>query len=400
MALSEKLRKVILEKARRLLKQQIEWRRHLHQHPELSHLEFETTAYLKKVVSRIGLKTIPIAMPSGLLTEIQGPRPGNTMALRSDIDALPVTERTVVPYKSKIEGRMHACGHDVHMAILLGVASLLNELRGEIAGRVRFIFQPAEEMPPGGARPMIEAGAIKDVSMIFALHVDPLLPTGRISLRDGVAMGSVTDFDLTISGKGGHAARPHEAVDAIVTAAEVIGSIQTVVSREIDPIHPVVVTFGKIEGGTARNTICDQVKVTGTARALSPVAARGLKRLIKRTATSIGRARGATVEMELVADYPVLANDPSANRILADNYAALFSKRHIETTEQVLGGEDFACYLQKTKGAMFRLGVRNKKIKADKPWHSPEFKVDEEAIYYGTALMVASALDYLGGRDK
>jgi len=396
MPLTESLKKTVLEKTRRLLKQQIEWRRHLHQYPELSHYEFETTAFLKQVVRKIGLKTIPIKLPSGLLAEIRGPRPGKTMALRSDIDALPVTERTAVPFKSKIEGRMHACGHDVHMAILLGAALLLHELRNEIKGCVRLIFQPAEEMPPGGARPMIEAGALKDVSMIIALHVDPLLPIGKISLRDGVAMGSVTDFDLTILGKGGHAARPHDAVDAIVTAAEVIESIQTVVSREIDPIHPVVVTFGKIEGGVARNTICDQVKITGTARALSPTATHDLGRLIKRTATSICRARGASVQMDLIADYPALINDPAANSILAENFAALFSKRKIETTEQVLGGEDFACYLEKTKGAMFRLGVMNKKIKADKPWHSPEFRVDEEAIYYGTSLMVASALDYLG----
>lgn len=397
MALCQSLRKIVADKAERIFKDQVKWRRHLHQFPELSHTEFETTAFLEKVVRKIGLKVIPIKLPSGLLAEVRGRRPGKTLALRTDIDALPVTEKTGLPYKSKIEGRMHACGHDVHMAVMLGTAAVLYELKNEIQGCVRFIFQPAEEMPPGGARPMIQAGALKDVSMIFALHVDPLLPTGKISLRDGVTMGSVTDFDLTIIGRGGHAARPHNAVDAIVAAAEVIGSIQTVVSREIDPIHPVVVTFGKIQGGTARNTICDEVKLTGTARALSPSAARDLTRLIGRTANSICRARGARAQMDIIADYPVLINDPSANAILADNFAALVSRRRIEKTELVLGGEDFSCYLQKTRGAMFRLGVRNKKMKADKPWHSPQFIVDEKAIYYGTLLMVASALDYLGG---
>jgi len=398
MPLSENLRKAVLEKSRGIFKQQVKWRRHLHQYPELSHVEFKTTAFIRQVIRGIGLKTLPIKLESGVLAEIRGARPGKTVALRADIDALPVTELTTVPFKSKIAGRMHACGHDVHVAILLGTAAVLHSLRNEIKGRVRLIFQPAEELPPGGARPMIEAGAVRDVSMILALHVDPRLPTGRISLRDGVAMGGVNDFDLTIVGRGGHAARPHEAVDAIVTAAEVIESVQSVISREIDPIQPVVVTFGRIEGGTARNTICDRVKITGTARALSPTTARDLKRLIKRTASAVCRARGARLQMDIIADYPVLANNPAVNKMLARNFAALFPKNKIEITEQVLGGEDFACYLEKTKGAMFRLGVMNKKIKADQPWHSPEFKVDEDAVFYGTALMAASVLDYLGGQ--
>lgn len=395
MSISNELKDRLLIEARKILPQQIKWRRHFHQHPELSMEEFETTAFIRKLVRGMKLKEMPIRIETGLMAELKGKHPGKTIAVRTDIDALPVTELTGLPFKSKIEGKMHACGHDVHIAVVLGTAALLKKFQSELRGNVRFIFQPAEEQPPGGARPLIADGAVKNVSMIFALHVDPTLPTGKISLRDGVSMGSVTDFDLTIHGIGGHAARPHETVDAIVVAAEVVQSIQRIVSREIDPILPVVITFGKIEGGIARNTICDKVKLTATARALSLIATNRIKRLVKRTADHICRAHGATAEITLVADYPPLSNHPAANKILADNFSALFKKRDIEQTDQVLGGEDFSCYLEKTRGAMFRLGTMNKALKADQPWHSPKFIVDEAAIYYGTSLMVASVIDYL-----
>ena len=398
MSISNELRDRLLDRAKKILPQQIKWRRHLHQYPELSALEFETTAYIRKLVSPMGLKELPVSLETGLMADLKGKHSGKTVAVRCDIDALPVTELTGLPYRSKIEGRMHACGHDVHVAIALGTAALLKDFRSDLHGNVRFIFQPAEEQPPGGARPLIADGAVKNVAMIFALHVDPTLPTGKISLRDGITMGSVADFDLTIHGVGGHAARPHEAVDAIAVAAEVIESMQKIVSREIDPIQPVVITFGKIEGGIARNTICDRVKLTATARALSPVAAGRIKRLTKRIADNICRAHGARAELEFVANYPPMINHPSANKILADNFGTLFSKRKIELTEQVLGGEDFSCYLEKTPGAMFRLGIMNKAIKADQPWHSPKFIVDEDAIFYGTSLLAASVLDYLQER--
>ncbi len=400
MSISPELRDRLLTTARKNLPAQIRWRRHLHQYPELSLLEFKTTAFLKEQVKGMGLRILPLKMKTGLLAELKGARPGPTVAIRTDIDALPVTELTGLSYKSKINGHMHACGHDAHMAIVLGTAALLKEFRADLPGNVRFIFQPAEEQPPGGARPMIAGGALKNVSMIFALHVDPLLPTGKIGLRDGASMASVTDLDLIIRGKGGHAARPHEAIDAIVVAAEVIDSIQKVISREIDPIEPAVITFGRIEGGTARNTICDKVTLTGTARALSTAASRKLRTLIERTASNVCRARGAKLDITPVADYPVLYNDPATNKILADTFGVLFSKRHIAKTELVLGGEDFACYLQKVPGAMFRLGVMNKRLKADQPWHSPKFIIDEEGIFYGTALMAAAAISYLKGKSR
>ncbi len=387
----------IMAAARMIAKTQIGWRRHLHQYPELSNREYKTTAWLKDQLTGMGLTLLPLKMETGVLAELRGKKGGPVVAIRSDIDALPIVERSGVPYESKHPGCMHACGHDVHMATVLGAAAVLSELRDLLPGTVRFVFQPAEEMPPGGARPMIAAGALRGVSMIFGLHVDPHLSTGKISLRDGATMASVFDFDLIIRGRGGHAARPHAAVDAIVVAAELVTSIQTIVSREVDPVEPIAVTFGEIGGGTARNVIAEEVRLVGTARSLSTTAFKKLPALIGRTAKGICRARGATFELRPVAEYPVLSNHPRANRILARSFEGMFGKGKLEETPRVLGGEDFACYLEHVPGAMFRLGTMNKKIKADKPWHSPEFAVDEAAMPVGTAVLAASALDASGG---
>jgi len=388
----------LLADARRWHKKQVKWRRHLHQHPELSNRETQTTAFIKKLLKETGISLRPLKMTTGVVAEIVGKREGPTVAIRTDIDALPITERTGLTYTSRNRGCMHACGHDVHMATVLGTASLLNEYRDRLAGKVRFLFQPAEEMPPGGARPMIKLGVLKGVDVIFGLHVDPHLPVGKISTRDGGVMGSVYDFDLDIIGRGGHAARPHNAVDAVVTAAEVIDSIQKIISREIDPISPALITFGKIEGGVARNVIAERVKLTGTSRTLSTSVFKKMPSLIRKTVSGVCRARGASFEMTEVASYPVMVNDAATNRVYEKTYRELFGARKIAETEPVLGGEDFACYLEKVPGAMFRLGVMNKKIGADKPWHSPEFIIDEESIYYGTALLVGATLEYLGSR--
>lgn len=389
------LKNEILKSAKELFKTQVNWRRHLHQHPELSNQEFKTTAYIKAQLKKLGLKLLPLKMETGVLAEVVGSSKGKTIAIRSDIDALPILEKTGLPFKSKNIGCMHACGHDVHMATVMGAAALLQKNRDKMTGSVRFLFQPAEEKPPGGARPMIANGALSGVKMILGLHVDPNLAVGRIGLRDGATMASVCDFNLIVRGKGGHAARPHSAVDAIVIAAEIVESLQKVVSRETDPISPVAITFGQISGGTARNVIANEVTLVGTARTLSKKNARDVPRLIQRTARAIAKAHGGTVEYELVAGYPVLSNHKSANRLIAESFAELYGRRSIEETPYGLGGEDFACYLEKVPGAMFRLGIMNKKIGADKGWHSDQFMVDESAITVGSSVLALSAMNFL-----
>lgn len=376
-------------------KEQIKVRRHIHQYPELSYQEYKTTSFLKEQMSKLGLKILPLKMKTGLLAELKGNHPGPTIAIRTDIDALPILEKTNLPFKSKINGCMHACGHDMHMATIWGTAKVLSQMKDKIHGSIRFIFQPAEEFPPGGAKEMIEKGCLKNVSMIFGLHVDPDVATGKIGLRDGVTMASVTDLDIIIHGTGGHAARPHNAVDAVVVAAEIIESIQKIVSREVDPINPAVITFGKIEGGTVRNIIADKVTLTGTIRTLTKEDSKKIPKLVKRKIDAICKANSAKAEINILAAYPVLDNNAKVNQIYNRNFEYLFGKGKIEMTPQTLGGEDFAYFQKIVPGATFRIGVMNKKIGADKPWHSPKFISDEDSLIYSTALFCSSTLDYL-----
>ena len=396
------LSRQILELTRKHNRQQIDWRRHLHQYPELSDQEFETTKFLAARAREIGLTVKTYDMPTGFVADLVGKtnKSKKTVAVRTDIDALPILEQTNLPFTSKNEGCMHACGHDVHMSTVLGTAAVLNDLRDQFDGTIRFLFQPSEEMPPGGAREFLKRGALEGVSMIFGLHVDPHLATGKISVRDGETMGAVMDFDIVVHGVGGHAARPQNAVDAIVAAAAIIDALQKVVSREMDPIAPVAITCGKISGGTARNVIADRVELTVTARTLSADARKKLPKAIKRAVINTAKAHGAAADIEFVADYPVVINDPAANRIIVGAAQKLLGKGKVALTEQVLGGEDFACYLEKIRGAMFRLGVRNTSIGADKSWHSPKFIVDEDAISVGTAVMVQAAIDALRGTGR
>ena len=380
--------------ARRWHPTQVKWRRHLHQHPEVAHEEFETTAFLKKELRKLGLKLRPLRLGTGVVAELKGTAPGPTVAIRSDIDALPVPEQTGLPFASKVAGKMHACGHDMHMATVLGTAAVLSEMKSVLTGTVRFLFQPAEEVAPGGAILMIKEGALDNVDAIFGLHVDPAHPAGTIALCDGPLMASVYDFDILIKGKGSHAARPHLGVDAIVTAAAVVDALQMVVSRRIDQSVPVVVTVGQIEGGTARNVIAARAHLIGTARTLDPAMAKRLPGLIGKTVDAVCRTHGASAEITPVATYPMLINDPAINQLYTDVFAELFGRKRVRIADRSLGGEDFAYYLQLVPGAMFRLGIRNSKIGADQPWHSSKFVADEDALFYGTALLAGAALKY------
>ncbi|UCD93594.1 MAG: amidohydrolase, partial [Candidatus Zixiibacteriota bacterium] len=367
----------------------------LHQHPELSFKEFQTTRLIKSELKRHRIKVAPVKIDTGAVGIINGDT-APAVALRTDIDALPITEATGLPFRSVNDGVMHACGHDIHMATVMGTAVILSKLRRQLPVCIKVIFQPAEESPPGGAERMIKEGVLDDpdVRMIFGLHVDPTLRAGKISLRDGPTMASVTDFDITILGRGGHAAVPHRSVDAIAVAAEIIESMQKIVSRETNPLKPALVTFGTVRGGTIRNVIADKVHLSGTARTLDPRNLKLLPRLMKRTVEGVCRARGADFRLDILSGYPVLNNHEKANKILRGCFTELFGGRLIEETPQTMGGEDFSFYLNKVPGAMFRLGVKNEKIKANKPWHSPEFIADERSIYYGTALLTYAVLKF------
>ncbi len=380
------------------LSKMVKLRREFHQNPELGYEEFKTSDRVAKELKKLGLRVRTGVAKTGVIGLLSGKKRGKTVALRADMDALPIMEQTNFPYKSKHKGLMHACGHDAHMACVIGAAMILSELKHELPGNVKFIFQPSEESPPGGAKPMIQEGVLENpkVSGIFGLHCDSAIPTGTIGVMEGPFMAQADSFDIVIKGVSGHGARPHDGIDAIVVAAQVIQALQTVVSRKIDPVQPAVVSLGKITGGTKRNIICDRVILEGTARSLNKEVAKRIPDLLKGIISGVAESAGASFEFRYSPGYPVLINDAKATDLARATIARMFGKKAIfEIKKPLMGAEDFAFYLQKVPGSFLRLGIRNPKKNAVYPWHHPQFAVDEDAIGIGAALLAGLAFDFL-----
>jgi len=328
---------------------------------------------------------------------LEGRKKSPCIAIRSDMDALPVTENTGDFFASKNKGCMHACGHDAHMAIVWGAAKILSAFKDDLGGSVKFLFQPSEEEPPGGATPMIAAGALRnpDVNAILGLHVDPTIPAGKIGLKKGSMMARVDDFNLTVIGRSGHAARPHETVDAVVVASHLVTALQSISSRQVNPLDPVIVTIGRVEGGTARNIIADRVTLYGTARTLDKKLGDKMPDMIKKIADGVCKTFKAKSMLDYRVGYPVLSNNPDMIDILNSTINRMHGKNAIMIKERPgMGAEDYACYLQEVPGAMFLLGIRNKSIGADKPWHHPEFKIDEKVIPLGASVLAGAVIEY------
>ncbi len=375
----------------------INLRRHLHQIPETALMEFETKKSMAAQLKKLGLKVSTGLWQTSITALLEGKRQNPCAAIRSDMDALPVAEQTGYFFASKNEGCMHACGHDAHMAIVWGAAKILSEIKSELDGSVKFLYQPSEEEPPGGANPMIAAGVLKKpkVSAIFGLHVDPTIPVGKIGLKDGPMMARVDDFDIMVYGRSGHGARPQETVDAVVAASSLVTALQSIASRQVNPLDPVVVTIGKIEGGKARNIIADEVTLYGTARSLDKKVAGKIPGMIKKIADGVCKTYGAKYEIDFQTGYPVLNNAPEINDIFGKVTRSMHGGKAVMVKDRPgMGAEDFACYLQEVPGAMFLLGIQNKKIGADKPWHHPEFKIDEKAIPFAASILAAAVWEY------
>ncbi|MCK4404259.1 MAG: amidohydrolase [candidate division Zixibacteria bacterium] len=392
--IAEKIKNI----SNRILPSLVKLRRELHQYPELAFNEFKTSERVVRELKKLGIRVKKGIAKTGVVGVLDVKKKGETVALRADMDALPLTEQTDLKYKSKNKGVMHACGHDVHMSCVIGAATALSELKDELNGNVKFIFQPSEEVPPGGAKPMIRAGVLKNpnVSGIFGLHCDSSIRVGKIGVREGPFMAQADNFDIVISGTGGHGARPHDGVDAIVVAAQVIQALQTIPSRKISPVEPVVISVGKIEGGTARNIICDRVVLRGTARSLNKEVARKIPHLLKNIISGITKSAGASFELNYSPGYPVLINHPQATDLARTVISEMFGRQAIfEIKKPMMGAEDFAYYLQKIPGSFLRLGIRNPKKNAVYPWHHPKFTVDEDAIKIGTSVLAGLAFDFL-----
>jgi amidohydrolase len=371
----------------------IEIRRHLHSHPELSGEEHQTSAYVSGVLSSCGLQVHEGIGKTGVVANLNGSTTDRYLAIRTDMDALPIQERTALDFRSRVAGTMHACGHDVHTTVGLGTAMILAELRSQLPGSVRFLFQPAEEIAQGAGW-MIADGAMKDVDGILSLHVFPTIQAGSVAVRYGSLTAAADDFELTIIGESGHGARPHEAIDAIWIAAQVVTTLQQAISRTQNPLRPVVLTVGQINGGRAPNIIADQVSLKGTVRSLHPETHANLPQWIENIVASVCQPYGARYHLNYDRGVPSVNNDLELTQLLEQSaQAVLGSDRVLVLPEPSLGAEDFAMFLKHAPGSMFRLGV-GYPDRPNPPLHHPLFEVDETAIVTGVMTMAYAAYSY------
>jgi amidohydrolase len=364
-------------------------RRHLHAHPELSYQEFGTATFVQQKLDEYGIAWTNMAN-TGVVGIIEGTDPGSrVVALRADMDALPIQEENDVPYRSTRDGIMHACGHDVHTSCLLGAARILAETRNQWSGTVKLIFQPGEERNPGGASIMIREGVLEAPrpELILALHVNPQLETGKLSFRTGKVMASADEIYITLTGKGGHAAAPQHTVDLILAASHIVVALQQVVSRNSDPFSPSVLSICAINGGHTTNVIPNEVKMMGTFRAMDEAWRSKAHELIRHQAGSIAEAMGAGIDVKIDLGYPCVFNDEKLHDIAMQAAKGFMGSGNVEETEMRMGAEDFGYYSQVVPGCFFRLGTGNKEKGITSGVHTPTFNIDENAIEKGMAIM-------------
>lgn len=377
----------------------VETRRQLHQIPELGFEETKTQRLICQKLDEIG---VPYQCErTWVVGLIQGGEEGGTVALRADIDALPLEENTQLPFCSRHPGKMHACGHDAHTAILLGAAKVLWEHRRELAGNVKLLFQPAEETV-GGALPMVQAGCLENphVDWAFGLHVMPGLPVGTVETRPGALNASTDDLHIAVHGRSGHGAHPEGGADAIVCAGQLVSALQTLISRNISPSQPAAIHFGMIQGGAAPNVLCDLVKLTGTLRTADPHVRSLLARRIREVCAGIGQAMGCTCEVDIVPDYAALINRPQEARLVLDTAAALLGATHaLEAEAPSMGAEDFSYFVEHTPGAFFHIGCADPARMPAPPLHNRGFMLDERCLAVGAAMEIA-LVNRLIGKEK
>lgn len=376
----------------------IEIRRHLHSHPELSGQEYQTAAYVAGVLSSSGLHVQELVGKTGVVGELDGTgEDDRLLAIRTDMDALPIQERTGLDYASRQPGIMHACGHDVHTTVGLGTAMILAQLGAPLPGKIRFLFQPAEETAQGSSW-MVKDGVMQNVSSIFSVHVFPTIPGGSIGIRYGALTAAADDLELIIMGESGHGARPHEAIDAIWIASQVITTLQQAISRTQNPLRPIVLTIGQINGGRAPNVIADQVRLLGTVRSLHPETSATLPAWIENIVSSVCQTYGAKYEMNYRRGVPSVQNDPALTQLMEAAAEEAWGRDRVQLLlEPSLGAEDFSIYLDHAPGTMFRLGVAF----ADRPnypLHHPQFHVEESCIVTGVVTMAYAAYQYWRAR--
>lgn len=372
----------------------IEIRRHLHSHPELSGQEYQTAAYVAGVLSSCGIHVQELVGKTGVVGELAGSNADHRLlAIRTDMDALPIQERTGLEFASHQPGMMHACGHDVHTAIGLGTAMILSQLAEPLPGKIRFLFQPAEETAQGASW-MIQDGVMTDVDAIFGVHVFPTIPGGCVGIRYGALTAAADDLEIMVFGESGHGARPHEAIDAIWIAAQIITMLQQAISRTQNPLRPVVLSIGQIQGGRAPNVIADQVRLLGTVRSLHPETSALLPTWIENIVATVCQTYGAKYKMNYRRGVPSVQNDPALTQIVETAAEEAWGSDRVQILlEPSLGAEDFSLYLDHAPGTMFRLGV-GFPDQPNYPLHHPQFHVNENCIVTGVVTMAYAAYKY------
>jgi len=392
----------IKEQVRSIAGTVVGYRRHLHAHPELSFNEFETSAFIKVRLDEFGISWQTMAR-TGVVALIQGSQPSNkVVALRADMDALPITEANIVDYRSRNSGVMHACGHDGHTASLLGTAILLQAFRHQYAGTVKLIFQPAEEVLPGGAGMMIEEGVLEDPKpgVILGQHVSPSIASGKVGIRKGKFMASMDEIRVTIKGRGGHGAQPHQNLDPVMMAAQMLVGLQQVVSRMANPTLPTVLSFGKIIANGSINVIPDEVYLEGTFRTVDEKWRSEAHSRMKTMAAGLVESMGGTCDFNIVRGYPFLINNEPLTEDVTLYAEEYLGRENIESVDTWMAAEDFARYSQLVPSCFYLLGVGNKEKGITSSLHTPTFDLDEDALVVSTGLMTYIALRQLGNNSS
>jgi len=372
--------------------QLIDWRRDFHRHPEVAFQEHRTSAVIRQFLEESAIPVRSIA-GTGLVGEVQGKTGGRTIALRGDIDALPLAEEGKEGYASLNHGACHACGHDGHMAILMAAARLLVQRKSDFCGRVVLLFQPSEERIPGGAMPMIKEGALDGVDAVFGLHLWQTMPTGTVGCVKGAMMAASDEFRIELTGRGGHCSMPHLSIDPITAAGNLIVNLNSIVSRNVDPLKSAVLSLGTVHGGVIHNIIPNEVTLTGTVRTFDPQLRDLMEKRIREVVAGTSNACGTQGELQYVRGYPALVNDAAMAELVLSVARRTLGESKVIEIAPVMGGEDFAYYLQKVPGAFLFFGMGDG---TGFPHHHPRFDMDEKALVPAALLMTALALQYLG----
>ena len=373
----------------------VELRRDFHMYPELSHEEVETPKKVAAYLTSLGLEVKTQVGGRGVLGYLKGGKPGKTVALRADFDALPIQDEKEVGYKSRTPGVMHACGHDIHTSALLGVAKVLSEVREEVPGTIVFLHQFAEETSPGGAEFMIKDGCLDGVDVIYGAHVMSQQPYGTVSVVEGYASSAQDDFYITIHGRGGHGASPHETVDALVTGSQVVLNLQQIVSRRVNPLKAAAVTVGAFTSGSTTNIIPDSASIKGTVRTYDEGVRKLIQESMEKIVKSTCEAADATYELKYVNDCPSIYNDPTETKRVERVAKSIVGDENVIESDPMMGSEDFAYYQKVIPGTFFIIGGRNEELNATYPHHHPKFDVDERSMKEIGKVFIGTVFDYL-----